>query len=333
MLFGKKPSPYEPDQYMGDKSHPSSKAQEKPSSTSKSCGMPPFVKDGEVTEATSQAEDSVPKSLRELPVDAEHEAFLSWKQSNGKEQDKDVTHPSVKTNVPSQPGENVLQSAPQGRSVQGNGQNGSFYDYQLGPKGKTHGNGTAAKPYVWKPIAPKIPERDVIAFMVENSNDTFEHKESIVNIVSQTVEKKKDAIFLFVKVGNEQTPFTPMDYKAVKEGNVISSLITKSEDNELPNLASALFYLVNNLNVFASDTFSFDKLNYKLGSCSIVCIGTGSCIQNDNSTEIISSCISRLQKISKLKTFKYFCIKDTDAIRVSALGFPVIGHIISDFYG
>ena len=46
----------------------------------------------------------------------------------------------------------------------------------------------------------------------------------------------------------------------------------------------------------------------------------------------ISSYLKELKELKAFKGIKYFCIKDSDAIKVAALGFPVIGHIISDFY-
>lgn len=339
MLFGKKPSPYELnpsdpdyDYYAGLRASEET-AQGMLHAVNGSNTMPPLiVPDVEEEKTKVQAVDNVPKTLSEPPVDAEDAAYSSWskdkEQSDAKENIPTAGKPTIPTqpNIPNRPKIEPLAPA------KGNSPKVKYYEGGLSDKGKPYGSEFGKKPYTWPPIAPKIPEKEVFAFLVENSSDTLAQKESIINIISQTVESKKDAIFLFVKVGNDKTPFSPMDYKAVKEKDIISSLITKSETDELPNLASALFYLVNNLNVFAADSFSFAKTKYKLGTCSIVCIGTGACIQNENSSEIISSCISKLQKISKLKAFKYFCIKDSDAIRVSALGFPVIGHMVSNFY-
>lgn len=268
----------------------------------------------------------------DMPCDPEDTAFKAWKndqaacQPNGMKPLVDKANIPAIPNIPTRP--NIEQFAPEKPGLPktpsplgGAGGKTAPYDVEFGKR-----------PRSWQTFTPRIPEKEVFAFVLENSTETLKHKERIINIITQTVEKKKDAIFLFVKVGSDKKPFIPMDYTTVIEKNIISSLITESTDIEVPNLASALFYLVNNLNVFSSNTFSFGKVKYKLGNCSIVCIGTGACVQSEESLKIISSCISKLQNVSKLKAFKYFCIKDSDAIRVSALGFPVIGHIISDFY-
>lgn len=332
MLFGKKPLPYEPEHFDANNHHNDVKTVDKTGlhSHKPACDMPPLVVQD--TKSLSQENDNVSRTLSAPSVKAENTTHTPLEQPNNRDIASGGKPTIVEGNVPIKPNTPDMSSIPSIPHMKGNVPKGGCYDIEFNPKDRPRSNEFGTKPYVWKPAAPKISERDVVAFVVENSNDTLEQKESIVNIISQTVERKKDAIFLFIKVGNEQTPFSPMDYSTVKEKNIIPALIVKSEGNELPNLASALFYLVNNLNVFAADTFSFHNTNYKLKNCSIVCIGTGACIQNDSSAEIVSSCISKLQKISKLKAFKYFCIKDSDAIRVSALGFPVIGHIVSNFY-
>ncbi len=337
MLFGKKPSPYDIRPSDSDYDYYSKlKASGKTADDmlkSVNGGMPPLViPDAKENTPPPASQDNVPKSFSEPPVDAEDIAYSSWTQDNDEDVSK-ANHPvSGKPNIPPRPKVPNGPDVPPLTPVKGSLPNGARYDDGFGYKGRPSAPTFGTKPYYWKPAVPKFQQKDVFAFLVENSTETLKQKENITNIISQAVENKKDAIFLFVKVGNGQTPFIPMDYTSVKEKNIISSLLTASEENEAPNLASALFYLVNNLNVFAADTFSFGKVKYKLGNCSVVCIGTGACTQSEDSIKIISSCISKLQNMSKLKAFKYFCIKDSDAIRVSALGFPVIGHIISDFY-
>jgi len=331
MLFGKKTlpdglKPLDYDYYASLKAN-NETAKNMLSAVNKSGDMPPlFSSDTVSSKPAVQSQNSPTEISREPIIDSETAAYSSWAEANGKDLPKPTVIP-VQPNLPPRP--NVTPIQPVKENVQ---KTGYHYDSDFGYIGAHARNKFGTKPHTWEPIAPKIPEKDVFAFIVENSKDTFNQKQRIIDIVSQIVESKKDAIFLFVKVGTDQTPFSPMDYNSVKEKNIVSSLISESQENTLPNLASALFYLVNNLNVFSSDTFTFSKKKYKLGNCSIVCIGTGSCIQNEDSLRIVSSCISKLQKISKLKTFKYFCIADSDAINVSALGFPVIGHIISDFY-
>ena len=338
-FFGKKPAPYElnpsdPDyDYYAGLRASAETAQEMLNAMNNTGAMPPLVvPNAKDAHPAPKVADNVANKFSEPPVDAEDASYATWAQDKAKDAPTEKPIASGKPNIPEQPKiPNRPEITPLTPAKDGRPKGGT-YGGKFGYKDDEPGSEFVRKPFYWQPVAPKIPEKDVLACVVENSSDTLKQRESIINIISQTLEKKKDAIFIFVKVGNGQTPFAPMDYDTVKKKDVFSSLITESEKNELPNLASALFYLVNNLNVFAADTFTFAKTKYKLGNCSIVCIGTGACVQNDDTLKIVSSCISNLQNISKLKAFKYFCIKDSDAIRVSALGFPVIGHILSDFY-
>lgn len=317
-LFGKKPLPYEPD-HAGpehkscENTNPTG---EKPTSVNQQSNMPPLVTN-KTAEVNPKTLDNVPTIPTPTANDAEDTPFADWeKEMERLNPNGDKPKPgTIKPDNSTWPNTEFI---PPGKSNS--------------PKAKRYGSDFGPKPYIFPPIVPKIPEKEVFAFIVENSEATFGRRENIINIISQIVERKKDAIFLFVRVGNNQKTFLPMDYSCVKTKNVIDSLVTESETDELPSLASALFYLSNNLNVFANDTFSFNMTKYKLSSCSIVCVGTGSYSFAEDSHRIVASCITKLQSISKLKTFKYFCIKDSDAIRVASLGFPVIGHIISDFY-
>ena len=312
-IFGKKPLPYEYDQAKPEHpTHPQTDSSSKnPKNVKPHSNMPPLVIN-KTADASPKTTDNVPNSPAN---DAEDEPFTDWARESETIKSNQEQPVGAKPNKPVWPSTEPV--AP---------------DKETSQRPKRFGSDFGSRPYVWPPIIPKITEKEVFAFVVENSNATMTQKESIINIISQIVDRKKEAIFLFVRVGNNQRPFLPMDYNSVKAKDVISSLITESVTDESPNLASALFYLLNNLNVFAKDTFSFDETKYKLGACSIVCVGTGECSLNEDSSKIIASCIANLQNISKLKTFKYFCINDSDAIRVASLGFPVIGHIISDFY-
>lgn len=296
-LFGKKDLPYKYSQDLlatkGDKV-------DTPTST-----MQPLIKESSAEVADTMATNRTQESFNLTPIDPESKPYDNWVRDNRVGQSNDP----VVIQSPKTKGDKIVTTP-------------------ANPLGSEFG----LRHYSCQPLAPRIPEKEVFAFVVENSKETLKYKKNITNIISQTLERKKDAIFIFVRVGNEQKPFNPMNYIAIKENGVVDSLIYESEDDELPNLASALFYLCNNLNVFASGNFSFNRTKYTLGNCSIVCIGTGECVENKDSSKIISSCIAKLKNMSKLKTFKYFCIKDFDAIKVSSLGFPVIGHIISDYY-
>lgn len=326
-LFSKKSSPDEQGPYFLDHNHQinsdSSKTTQNVVNAS-SHTEADVVPDTTEVKPVSIPKENASKHLSEDPIYGDAVARSSKPADNNIGPTKPTSQLVDKPNIPNKP--NIPPLYPERTDYRVDG-----YE-EFNPKRNPVRNEFARRGYTRPPIIPKLPEKEVFAFVIENSSHTFNQAENILNIVSQTVEKKKEAIFLFIKVGNEQTPFTPMDYNSVKEKNIISSLLSPSKVDNSPNLASALFYLLNNMNVFASDTFLFDQTKYKLASCSIVCIGTGSCLQTEESLKIISSCIARLQNISKLKTFKYFCIKDSDAIRVSSLGFPVIGHIISNFY-
>ena len=184
----------------------------------------------------------------------------------------------------------------------------------------------------WPKYTRPLPSKDVFAFVVENSNDVAKYKDLIVSILNNIVKNKTNAIFVFVRVGNGKKSFVPMDYNELTEQKIISSLFSENEPVEQVNLAPALYYIRNIIKVFNDNEFSFKNQKYKLNSFSVICVGSSSFIDSEYVRKTVTTCIKEITEMPKLKTFKYFCLKDSDSIKLASLGFPVIGHIVSNFY-
>lgn len=174
--------------------------------------------------------------------------------------------------------------------------------------------------------------KDVITLVVENSKDVLNCKNEVLAILNNIVKSRSSAAFLIVKVGSNSKNYPIKSYEEIIKEDIISYILSENENNEEINWAPSLFYVRNMLESLVIGTFTLNNIKYKLNSCSIICIGSGSFIDDKIPQNIITSCIMRLKSLPKLKSFKFFCTKDSDAIKVASLGFPVIGHIISNYY-
>lgn len=222
-LFSKKSSPYDlnpsdPDyDYYAGLRTSDEMAQKMLNVGSTPNNMPPLVvSDTKQDSAAPQVPQSVPNTFSGPPVDAEDAAYATWAQDKAKDSPKETTSVDGKPKIPEQP---KIPNRPEITPLTPAKTTGTK-DGKLGYKDGVPGSEFVNKPFYWQPVVPKIVEKEVLAFVVENSSDTLKQKEKIIHIISQMVEKKKDSIFLFVKVGNGQTPFSPMDYESVKKNDI-----------------------------------------------------------------------------------------------------------------
>lgn len=263
------------------------------------------------------------------PIDCEDESFREWSESQNAQVATDNSANSENTIVTQG---NEVKTIPERPQVSGMPK---LERPEIKPFGNIVNPQKTLEPVgttKWPSIKPVIPKKDVIAFVVENSSETLLIKDSIEKLIKKIADSKKDSIFLFIKTGNAQKSYAYLNYDDVIKQDIISSLITSSEYQENVNLAAALFYLKNTFKFFASGTFTFKNEKYRLNNCSILCIGSSSFSTENDVADISIQCIKELRQIPELKNFKYFCVKDSDCIKVASLGFPVVGHIISDFY-
>lgn len=96
------------------------------------------------------------------------------------------------------------------------------------------------------------------------------------------------------------------------------------------NLPEALEHINSQINGSCTSFagFIFKSKKYRINSISVILVGTGA-------TDDIEKTRSELNKIKsskKLKGIKYFCINDSQVVDLASMGFPVIGHIESNFY-
>lgn len=280
------------------------------------------------------------------PIDSEDAAYKSWAADQEGSQkpntsfekkgntESDCSMPKLDLPkvepygpIPPRPVAQPIKVEPYG-AVSGNPRGKIIY-----PKSTYPGSSPFTTEKKWTPYKPLT--KDVIAFVIENSSEVLKCKDEVLNIINKILEGKKTAIFLFIKVGNGQTSYdsyNPMDYNDVTKQGILSCLLNASDPYEQVLLAPALYRVRNMFKVFSGKDFTFKKTKYKLDNCSIICFGSDTFISGGTVKKAITTCITDLKKLPKLKTFKYFCVKDSDTIKVASMGFPVIGHIVSNFY-
>ena len=189
---------------------------------------------------------------------------------------------------------------------------------------------------------PVVHSKDVIVFIIENSNEINKYKDAFLKIVNNIVEKKKTSLFLFLQIGNGKSFLELMDYGDVTTQQVMSKLFEDTPcevqdffeiiSSKSFTLASALHYVNDTFKSKLCPHFMFKATKCSVTTFNVICIGAGADGQDYADKKLIASCVKDIKALKSLKGLKYFCIKDTDAIKVAALGFPVIGHIVSDFY-
>ena len=197
----------------------------------------------------------------------------------------------------------------------------------------------AGAPYVHNPLpvnapykAPPIQQKEVIAFIVENSDEVFKYKNDVLRILNNIIESKKSALFLFVRIGNCGEFYELMEHSDVTYYDFTADLLTDSNSKEKVSLTEAMFHVKSVFKKQLLPNFTFKNVPYNLSSCSVICIGSSITEQDNFEKKVTMSCIDDFKELKKLKGIKYFCVKDSDAVYAASLGFPTIGHIISNYY-
>ena len=175
-------------------------------------------------------------------------------------------------------------------------------------------------------------KKNIIIFAIENSSMTKEHKNQILKIVEKITKENQQALFMFLRIGNDKKYFDILDYASFEKNKIIENLIT-SEEKEDENVDYT--DVLNHINEFLVSTvinIDYKDRRYETSNNSIIFIGTGKCQQTEHAKIYGLSLITKICSKVKVKTLKYFCMEDYQTIDVAALGFPIVGHIVTDFY-
>lgn len=268
----------------------------------------------EINEKKEEVKENVPTSQKEnvnLPD--------NQKVSDVKDKDKTglVTAPKVQTEKAEGKGSETVQGAKS--EVRGERKE---EEKNIAKKD----NGTFFAPI-------RKEKKDVIIFAVENSSMVNQYKNEIGKILAKIAKDNDSCLFLFLRVGNNKKYFNIMDYDKMKEEKTIESLFESCEDeaSEVDYL-DVLKHMDNFLSPLQLLDLEYKDKKYDIQNKSIIFFGTGSYNLSEQDEDEVRRLMKRIKLRNSMRTIRYFCMKDSQTINVAALGFPVIGHIVADFY-
>ena len=176
-------------------------------------------------------------------------------------------------------------------------------------------------------------KKDVIIFAVENSAMVNQYKNEIGKILSKIAKDNDKCLFLFLRAGNNKKYFNIMDYDKMAEEKTIESLFEPCEE-EAANVdyLDVLKHVDNFLSPLQLLDLEYKDKKYDIQNKSIIFFGTGTYNLSEQDEDEARRLMKRIKLRNNMRTIRYFCIKDSQTVNVAALGFPVIGHIVADFY-
>lgn len=184
-----------------------------------------------------------------------------------------------------------------------------------------------------KPVSKIVYEKTgAIIFVVENTINTITYREEIMRLVNKIIEDNTTSMFMFMKLASESNFSKLLCYDEINTTGFPNTLLS---ENDVITTTCNLDDVLISINKFVKDTAGFKSLvdigekRYILSDMRIIFIGTG---EQLSCTDVSSNILHTLCSNKNVKTIKFFCMKDVNAIHIAAMGFPVIGHIESNFY-
>lgn len=191
------------------------------------------------------------------------------------------------------------------------------------------------KPKPWYKVytpKPLYEKRSSIIIVVEASEETASYKAEITRLINKIVTDNTDEFFMFIRFGNATKHSELIKGDTLKGKDIVSPLLTIDEKAETKfDIYSTLTHINNFVKDYVTlyKTFDVDFKQYMLEEVRIIFIGTARTDECKHNPRIL---LRTITKTKKVKAVKYFCLKDIHTIKAAALGFPVIGHIESNFY-
>lgn len=179
---------------------------------------------------------------------------------------------------------------------------------------------------------PLYEKRPVIILAVENTAKVCDYQPGVLRVMKKVIEDNKNALFLFLRYGNNSKNYEVLDFERLKSENLPECLLdTTSLISEEVNLVAPLNHISEFIKSFEGffNRLKYDNTSYLVEDIRIIFIGTGS---NTSSPAEANILLKELRANKMVKAIKYFCIKDENAVQIAANGFPVIGHIEPNFY-
>jgi hypothetical protein len=187
-------------------------------------------------------------------------------------------------------------------------------------------------PYTTYTPKPLYEKRSVIILVVESSPETLEYQTEFARLIGKIVADNSNTFFKLIRYGNSPYISKLTLGEKLQPAELVTTLLTSNHNAEtcfdIYNILISIETFVKNYITFGK-TFEFNLKPYMLEDARIVFIGTGKVSDyGDNYRAVLKN----LCENAKIKTVKYFCPKDEHTIKAAAIGFPIIGHIESNFY-
>jgi len=189
------------------------------------------------------------------------------------------------------------------------------------------------RPVFEKPI--RYEARPLIVVAVENTREVCEYYTDITSLLKKIVSDNKDSFFLFLRMGENQKYFDILHHDKLKENNLPEGILSNKVEHDVSvRLADALSHIYENIKTkpLAPLRFKHNEKDYEISSSKIIVIGSGKIDSISSDQRQACEFVKSICDIKSVKAFKYFCLKDRNAINAAKIGFPEIGHIDYTFY-
>ena len=207
-------------------------------------------------------------------------------------------------------------------------ENGVVLDSKFEQRGYEKGK-KSYTPYYYKPVE----KQNVIIFVLENRHEVSARKNEIIGLLKRIVDKNNTSLFWFLKLGNDEEFYDILDYSDINKKEILENMLSAQDKNEAKvDMEKALTTINDFFHALTLKlgNFEFKEKKYDIQNISIIFIGTAD-YDLKSKKEIIHK-FRLIKKFGRIKTIKYFCMEDKETVNAAMLGFPVIGHIESDFY-
>ena len=178
-------------------------------------------------------------------------------------------------------------------------------------------------------------KKSIIIFAIENTAKVRDHKNEILRLTKKIVQDNSTSLFLFLRVGNNKKFFDILDSEEFEKEKIVDNLFLEDGTNETKvDFAEVLNHIDKFLSSLRAELgiYEYKEKKYDIENSSIIFVGTADYDGDNDSKKEILNLMSSIRANKKIKTIKYFCMEDKETINAAMLGFPVVGHIVSDFY-
>lgn len=193
----------------------------------------------------------------------------------------------------------------------------------------------AAQRKITIPPKPVYENRPVIILALENTVKVLEYRNEIMKLINKIISDNKNALFMFLEAGNQKRFFNILKAEDLTTQSIPDCLLARDNVAQRSvNLADTLAYVQSFVEECKKSFNLIECSNgkFNVSAIRILFIGTGCMDDNPLNVDEASKLLKLLCESKSVKNIKYFCIKDENAIDVSSIGFPIIGHIESSFY-